>query len=78
MRLPVFLLQSAGETRKYFAEQLQRLGADYVDYYWLHALNAATYFQSKKFHAFEEMQKLNTEGKIHHIWVFLPITVRRY
>lgn len=66
-KLPVFLLQSDGDTRKYFAEQLQRLGTDYVDYYWLHALNAATYAQAEKFHAFEEMQKLKDEGKIRHL-----------
>ena len=66
-KLPVFLLQSDGDTRKYFAEQLQRLGTDYVDYYWLHALNAATYAQAEKFHAFEEIKKLKDEGKIRHL-----------
>jgi predicted aldo/keto reductase-like oxidoreductase len=66
-KLPVFLLQSDSDTRKYFTEQLGRLGTGYVDYYWLHALNAATYAQAEKFHAFEEMQKLKDEGKIRHL-----------
>ena len=25
--------------RRFFREQLDRLGTDYVDYYWLHAVN---------------------------------------
>lgn len=66
-KLPVFLLQDDSDTRRYFEEQLSRLGTDYVDYYWLHALNAATYAQAEKFHAFEEMQKLKVEGKIRHL-----------
>jgi predicted aldo/keto reductase-like oxidoreductase len=42
-KLPVFLLKERADTRRFFAEQLARLGTDYVDYYWLHALNAASY-----------------------------------
>ena len=66
-KLPTFLLKDDGDTRRYFTEQLQRLGTDYVDYYWLHALNAATYAQAEQFHAFEEMKKLRDEGKIRHL-----------
>lgn len=66
-KLPVFLLKDRADTRRFFEEQLNRLGTDYVDYYWLHALNAATYEQAVRFHAFEEMVQLKKDGKIKHL-----------
>lgn len=66
-KLPTFLLKEDGDVRRYFDEQLSRLGTDYVDYYWLHALNAATYAQAEGCHAFETLQKLKEEGRIRHL-----------
>jgi predicted aldo/keto reductase-like oxidoreductase len=68
-KLPVFLLKERADTRRFFAEQLARLGTDYVDYYWLHALNAASYENAVKLGVFEEVAQLKKEGKIrqHHL-----------
>lgn len=66
-KLPVFLLKNREDTRRFFSEQLDRLGTDYVDYYWLHALNAASYENAVRLHAFEEIAQLKSEGKIRHI-----------
>ena len=66
-KLPTFMLQEQSDVRRFFQEQLNRLGTDYVDYYWLHALNAEMYARAEKCHAFEEMQKLKEEGKIRHL-----------
>lgn len=66
-KLPTFLLQEQSDVRRLFQEQLDRLGTDYVDYYWLHALNGEMYERAEKCHAFEEMQKLKEEGKIRHL-----------
>ena len=48
-------------------EQLTRLGTDYVDYYWLHALNAAGYENAVRLGVFEEVARLKEEGKIRHL-----------
>lgn len=66
-KLPVFLLKERSDTRRFFTEQLHRLGTDYVDYYWLHALNAEGYENAEQMGAFEEMGKLKKEGRIRHL-----------
>ena len=66
-KLPVFLLKERADTRRFFAEQLKRLGTDYVDYYWLHALNTASYENAVRLGVFEEVAQLKKEGKIRHL-----------
>ena len=66
-KLPVFLLKERADTRRFFAEQLARLGTDYVDYYWLHALNAASYENAVRLGVFEEVAQLKKEGRIRHL-----------
>ena len=66
-KLPVFLVKEKADTRRYFTEQLARLGTDYVDYYWLHALNQSGYENAVRLHVFEEVSQLKQEGKIRHL-----------
>ena len=66
-KLPVFLVKERTDTRRFFAEQLCRLGTDYVDYYWLHALNAAGYENAARLGVFEEVVQLKKEGKIRRL-----------
>lgn len=66
-KLPVFLIKERADTRRFFMEQLTRLGTDYVDYYWLHALNAAGYENAVRLGVFEEVARLKEEGKIRHL-----------
>ena len=42
-KAPVFLIESQQHFFHIFDEQLDRLGTDYVDYYWLHAVNGEMY-----------------------------------
>ena len=66
-KLPVFLVKEKADVRRFFQEQLTRLGTDYVDYYWLHAVNAATYETAKQTDAFGELAALKSEGLTRHI-----------
>ena len=40
-KLPQYRINRPGDVEKYFAEELERLGTDYVDYYLMHMLNDA-------------------------------------
>lgn len=66
-KLPIFLVKEKADVRRFFQEQLTRLGTDYVDYYWLHAVNAATYETAKQTDAFGELAALKAEGLTRHI-----------
>ena len=66
-KLSMFMIRKEEEIPGFFEGQLERLGVDYVDYYWLHGLNKQTYQQAEEMHAFEFIQKKKEEGKIRHI-----------
>lgn len=40
--LPLFMIQDEREMLTFFEKQLERLGTDYIDYYWIHGLNGRT------------------------------------
>ena len=66
-KLSLFMIHDEKEIPGFFEKQLQQLGVDYVDYYWLHGLNGRTYQQAEEMHAFEFIQAKKAEGKIRHI-----------
>ena len=66
-KLSLFMLRREEEFQPFFDTQLERLGVDYVDYYWLHGLGGPTYRQAQEQHAFAFVQKLKDEGKVKHI-----------
>lgn len=66
-KMPMFLVQKEEDFERLFNEQLERLGVDFVDYYWLHALNEAEYQKANRLKAFEYIAKKKEEGKIKHI-----------
>ena len=45
-KLSLFMIWDENEIPGFFEKQLQQLGVDYVDYYWLHGLNAQTYYSN--------------------------------
>ncbi len=55
------------EIRPLFEKQLSLCGVEYFDYYLYHAMNAAYYEKFTRCGAFEEVNQLKQEGKIHHI-----------
>lgn len=66
-KFPVFNIKSADELEPIFAQQLERCGVEYIDYYLLHALNAERYDFCKRIGAFEWLDRLKAEGRVRHI-----------
>lgn len=66
-KLSLFTLKDEDDFQPFFDAQLERLGVEYVDYYWLHGLGGPSYQQAEEEHAFAFIQKLKAEGKVKHI-----------
>lgn len=66
-KMPTFLVNSAEDYPRFFAEQLKRCGVDYFDYYLLHTLGEKNYANTLKFGGFAFMEQLKSEGKAKHI-----------
>ena len=73
-KFPTFAVQTENQVEGIFAQQLQNLGVDYVDYYLLHILNTKFYNGTdgtggvvKTCRLFEHAQKWKEEGKIRHL-----------
>lgn len=66
-RLSLFMIRDEKEMPAFFEKQLDRLGVDYVDYYWLHGLEGPSYHQAEDIHAFDFIKKKKAEGKVKHI-----------
>lgn len=66
-KMPSFLIRSAADYDRYFAEQLDRCGVSYFDYYLLHNLGAEYYAKNEEFGGFEYLKKLKTDDKARHI-----------
>lgn len=60
-------LTSVDEAKQQFETQLNKLGIDYVDYYWLHAINRERKELIDKLNLFDFLKELKAEGKIKHI-----------
>ena len=66
-KLSLFMLKTESEFQSFFDAQLERLGVQYLDYYWLHGLGEASYRQAETLHAFEFIRRKQEEGKVKHI-----------
>ncbi|NBJ92879.1 aldo/keto reductase [Parablautia muri] len=66
-KLSLFMIRHEEEMDGFFESQLERLGVDYMDYYWLHGLGGPSYRQAEDWHAFEFVQRKKAEGKVKHI-----------
>ncbi len=66
-KMPMFRVENKEDLPRIFDEQLQRLGVDFIDYYWLHALKMTEYEKAQRLGAFEFISKKKAEGKIKHI-----------
>ena len=63
----VFLIESQQHFFRIFQKQLERLGTDYVDYYWLHAVNGEMYEKIESLKLTDALVQLKQEGRAHHI-----------
>ena len=73
-KFPTFAVQTEDQVEGIFAQQLENLGSEYVDYYLLHILNTKFYNGTdgkggvvKTCRLFEHAQKWKEEGKIKHL-----------
>ena len=73
-KFPTFAVQTEDQVEGIFAQQLQNLGADHVDYYLLHILNTKFYNGLdgkggvvKTCRLFEHAQEWKRQGKIRHL-----------
>lgn len=63
-KLPVWKVEKQEDVFTLFAEQLERLQKDYVDFYLLHALNKNSWQKVKELHIIEACEELRKQGKI--------------
>ena len=73
-KFPTFAVQTEEQVEGIFAQQLTKLGTDYVDYYLLHTLNRKFYNGLdgnggvvKTCHLFDHARKWRDAGKIRHM-----------
>ena len=66
-KLTTFMVERREDLPGFFADQLERLGVDDLDYYWLHGMDIHSYPKAKELGAFEFVRKLKREGKVRHI-----------
>jgi predicted aldo/keto reductase-like oxidoreductase len=64
---PVFMIRSQQQFFDIFQEQLDRLGTDHVDYYWLHAINRNEYETVQKYDLVGALKRLKEQGRTKHI-----------
>ncbi len=63
-KLPVVKMESERDFDKLLEEQLQKLQTDWIDFYFLHALNPMNWEKVKEFDLLSKLDKAKMEGKI--------------
>ncbi len=66
-KLPTWQVPSREACEEYFQVQLERCGAEYFDYFFLHWLNRSHYQHAKDRDFFGFLEEKKREGKIRHI-----------
>ncbi len=66
-KLPTMRLTCREDQERIFAEQLQKCGVSYFDYYLLHELGAHSYETAKKLDSFSFVRQKKAEGAIRRI-----------
>ncbi|MDO4294381.1 MAG: aldo/keto reductase [Eubacteriales bacterium] len=65
-KLPLWAVNSLEDAKRIFAEQLERLRTDHIDFYLLHALNKEKWELMKKLGVVDYCAQLKEEGKIRY------------
>ena len=63
-KLPSMFLKEEGDQERIFAEQLEKCGVDYFDYYLVHCLDVENYAKATKFDSFGFVSRLKAEGRV--------------
>lgn len=66
-KLPSWKVTDDQDCYTYFEEQRKRCGVDFFDVYLLHWLNRANYEIAEKYHEFDFLRQMKTEGKAKRI-----------
>lgn len=66
-KLPVWFVKKEEDLEKYLDKQMEKLGVEYIDYYFLHSLNYETYKRLKPLHVLEFLDRIKKEGKVKHV-----------
>ena len=66
-KLPVWQCKSLDAAKRIFAEQLERLGVDYIDFYLLHSLHKARYDQARALGIVDWLWELKAAGTIRNL-----------
>ena len=66
-KIPCMLLEREDQMEPFVVEMLDRLGVEYFDYLWLHAINDASYEKMVGLHAFEYLKAQKQNGRAVHI-----------
>jgi len=66
-KLPIGKLKNDGDMERIFAEQFERCGVEYFDYYLLHNVNTNTLWKANKYNCFDFIKQKKEEGVLKHI-----------
>ncbi len=66
-KLPVWNCESLEDAKKIFAEQLERLGVEYIDFYLMHSLHQPRYDKAKALGIVDWLWEQKAAGKIRNL-----------
>lgn len=65
-KLPLWAVETLDDAKRIFAEQLERLRTDHIDFYLLHAVNKEKWDRMKELGVVDYCAQLKAEGKIRY------------
>lgn len=65
-KLPLWAVETLDDAKRIFAEQLERLRTDHIDFYLLHAVNKEKWDKMKELGVVDYCAQLKAEGKIRY------------
>ena len=66
-KLPTWLIESEEDNAKYFNEQFERLGVDYIDMYLIHNIIPENWEKVQKYNIIKFLEEQKAAGRIGHI-----------
>lgn len=66
-KLPVWQVETLEDVDRIFAEQLERLQTDYIDFYLMHAMNKERWDKMVEIGCVKRLEELQAEGKIRYL-----------
>ena len=66
-KLPLWQINSLEDAKRLFAEQLERVHKDYIDFYLFHAFNAERFAKMKEYGVIEYLESEKAAGRIKYL-----------